>query len=211
MDGYVVERQEVWIEMQSRNEKQDSPRGDDGVRIVLDEEIILREMIESDGEALYEAIDRNRAHLTKWLAWVDSTTNVESSRKFIAETRERIRLRTGLAVCIERRGRIIGTVGLTEIDPSDRNATVGYWLVAGEQGRGVVTRSCRKLIGYGIDRLGVQRFTLRAARKNRKSRNIAERLGFVKVGGVEPPEPSDDPKFDLLEYSLNAADWRPAG
>ena len=191
-----------------RSSKQDSRRGDNGVRIIVDDEITLREMLETDAGRLFQAVDGNRDHLRKWLSWVDLATNVESSRNFIAEKREQIRLGTGLTLCIERRGRIIGTVGLTVIDKSDRTATIGYWLAAGAQGKGVVTRSCQKLIEYGIDSLGLHRFELRAARANRRSRNIAERLGFVKAGEINQPQSSNNPDFDLVAYSLNASDWQ---
>lgn len=194
--------------MQSRRNKQASPCGDNGVRIIVDEEITLRDMLETDAESVFQVVDSNRNHLRKWLSWVDSATNVESSRIFIAERREQIRLGTGLTLCIERRGRIVGVVGFRDIDQSDRSASIGYWLAAGVQGKGVVTRSCQKLIEYGIDSLGLHRFRLRAAKANRKSRNIAERLGFVKVGVMNQPQPSSNPDFDLVAYSLNAADWR---
>ena len=181
------------------------------VRIVVDEQVTLREMVESDASEIYQAIDSNRDHLRKWLQWVDPTTEVEDCRKFFASTREKRKLGTGLQLGIERNGRLIGQISFNFIDRTDRtdrHAMIGYWLIADEQGKGVMTRACGNLIDYGFDCLALDRVVLRAARANARSRGIPERLGFQRVGVTKEPGMPDDPDHELIVYALSAADWK---
>ena len=167
-------------------------------------------MVESDARELFQVIGGNRDHLRKWLQWINLTTEVENSRKFIASAREKIKLGTGLQLCIERNGRLIREIDFTIIDrtdQTDQHAMIGYWLIAGAQGKGVVTRGCRKLIDYGFDCLELDRVVLRASRANTRSRGIPARLGFQRVGVTKKPGLPDNPDYELIVYVMSGADW----
>ena len=80
-----------------------------------------------------------------------------------------------------------------------------------------MTRCCQRILGYGFERLGLNRVVLRAEKENWRSRKLAERLGFVEVesdGESDVSLGSDldlstdhGPDIELVLYSLDAADW----
>ena len=199
--------------MQLTSEIQDSVRRDNDVRIVVNDDLILRELIETDAQSLYEAIDGSRNHLRRWLHWVDSVTNVETVRGFIASAREKARIGTGLPLHLECQGRIVGWVNLTFVNTPDRHARLAYWLTKEAQGKGLISTSCRALIEYGFENFGLNRVVLWVEAANTRSRNVAERLGFVEVSAENQSDISDDLDFDrsgysdLILYSLHATDW----
>ena len=188
------------------------------VKIVIDEGITVRELRESDAEELYTLVDRNRVHLGKWFPWVAHQTSADDSLKNIVETRAKCRTGNGLRVCIEVGGSIIGDIALLPIDQTGRRANLGYWIAAEGEGRGIMTRCCQRILGYGFERLGLNRVVLRANKENWRSRKLAERLGFVEMGSAGESEvwlgpdidqgPEVDPDIELILYLLDAADWK---
>ena len=200
----------------SERVKPDSKNTD--VEIVIDEEITVREPHESDAEELYTLVDRNRAHLGKWFPWVAHVTSADDTLKNIVDTREKYRTGNGLRVCIEVGGSIMGDISLLPIDQTGRRARLGYWIAAEGEGRGIMTRCCQRILGYGFERLGLNRVVLRADKENWRSRKLAERLGFVEVGSADASEawlgpdidlgPEYDPDIELVLYLLDAADWK---
>ena len=189
-----------------------------GVEIVIDEEITVRERHESDAEELYTLVDRNRVHLGKWFPWVAHVTSAEDTLKHIVDTRAKCRTDNGIRGCIEVGGSIMGGVSLVPIDQTGRRARLGYWIAAEGEGRGIMTRCCQRVLGYGFERLGLNRVVLRADKENWRSRKLAERLGFVEVGSADASEawlgpdidlgPEYDPDIELVLYLLDAADWK---
>ena len=191
---------------------------DTGVEIVIDEEITVREPHESDAEELFTLVDRNRAHLGKWFPWVARVTSADDMLKYIVHTRAKFRAGDGLRVCIEVGGSIMGDISLTVIDQPGRQARMGYWIAAEGEGRGIMTRCCQGVLGYGFEMLGLNRVVLGSVNENWRSRRLAERLGFVEVESDGESDVSLGSDLDLstyhghgielVLYSLDAAAWK---
>ena len=186
------------------------------IELVVDSAITLREPRESDAEELYRLVDSNRPHLGRWLAWVAQQASIEDSLNFIVDARAKTRQGAGLTLCIEVGGRIVGDISLGMIDETGRQAQMGYWIAAEGEGRGIMTRSCRKVLEHGFENLGLDGVVLLADWDNLRSRRLAERLGFVEVGKGSYDELKAsfgpyadlgaDPGTAMALYSLAAAD-----
>jgi len=104
-------------------------------------------------------------------------------------------------------GRLAGSIGL-RVDVSDAGAEIGYWIGGDFEGRGIITRACRRFFDFAFDELGLHRVELCAADTNARSRSVAERLGMrqegVLRGGVRTPEGF----LDLVIYGVLDAEWR---
>ncbi len=176
--------------------------------IKIDTTTELRLLAECDAPAIYQLIEHNRAYLREWLPWVDSTQSIEDERAFISNTRTQYQNNQSFNYAIWHQERIIGTIGYNQLDWTNRRADIGYWLSAEYQGKGIMTRSCRALIGYAFDDLKLNKVEIRCATMNTSSCAIPERLGFTLEGIIRQAAWLYDRFVDLKLYGLLESEWR---
>lgn len=181
----------------------------DGLLLEVDAELVLRSPAEEDAEMLFRLVDRNRGYLRQWLPWLDANLEPAHTREFIGHSREQQEQGRSLVLLIEYLGRLCGVAGYNTVDRANRIGELGYWLDERHQGKGIVTRACRALVEYGFETLGLNRVTLAAAVENRKSRAVAERLGFRQEGVRRDAEWLYDHYVDHAAYALLHQDLRP--
>jgi len=84
----------------------------------------------------------------------------------------------------------------------NKNGSIGYWLTKNAEGKGIVTNSCKKLINYGFEQLGLHRLEIKAAVKNVKSQSIPRKLNLTKEGILREAELVNGVYMDLVLYSI---------
>ena len=97
-------------------------------------------------------------------------------------------------------------IGCHGIDRPNRSTSIGYWLDASHQGRGIMTTSCRVIINHAFRNLELHRVVIRCATENHRSRAIPERLGFTLEGVDRQAEWLYDHFVDLARYGLLRTD-----
>lgn len=170
--------------------------------------IEIRMMRESDAGPLFEVVDRNRQRLREWLPWVDATNSPEVIREFIRGSLERYRAGLMMNAAVWVDGAIAGSVGHHPIDRAHRCASLGYWIDARHQGRGIITRCCRVLLDYLFDEQALHRVEIRCATGNLRSCAIPERLGFTREGVLREAEWVSSRFVDLVVWGLLEDEWR---
>jgi ribosomal-protein-serine acetyltransferase len=176
-------------------------------RFFIDERTVLRPMAPADEVGVWQAVDRNRAHLRRFLPWLDSTTSASDIEAFRLRTQSQEREGSGLVRLIEHAGTISGVVGYNVIDQFNRRAELGYWIDRTIEGRGICRRACEQLIRYGFEELDLNRISIAAATENRRSRALAERLGFTLEGVRREAEWLYDHYVDHALYGLLRREW----
>ncbi|MBE3560457.1 MAG: GNAT family N-acetyltransferase [Ktedonobacteraceae bacterium] len=177
------------------------------LHFALDKDITLRVLSEDDAPALFDLVNRNRAHLRQWLPWVDATRTVEDEVQFVRASLQQYEQNNGPTCAIWYRGQIAGTIGYHGIDWTNRKVEIGYWLGEAFQGKGLMTKACRRLITYAFADLGLNRVEIRCAVENKRSRAIPERLGFTQEGICRQAGLLYDHYVDLVLYGLLASEW----
>jgi ribosomal-protein-serine acetyltransferase len=104
-------------------------------------------------------------------------------------------------------GSLAGVVGQHYVESVNRRTELGYWLDAGHQGQGIVTRSVARLVDYAFVEQNCHRVIIHCAVGNVKSRAIPERLGFLQEGVLREAEWLYDHYVDLAIYSMLKASW----
>jgi ribosomal-protein-serine acetyltransferase len=173
----------------------------------VSDSIFLRQLSEDDVNELTDLIDANRQHLREWLPWLDNSTTVTDTARFIGRAIEQAEDNNGLTLGILYEGKLAGVIGQHYIDSLNRRTEMGYWLDAAHQGRGIVTRATARLTDYSFREQDCNRVILQCAVENTKSRAIAERLGFVKEGTLREAEWLYDHYVDLVVYSMLKRTW----
>jgi ribosomal-protein-serine acetyltransferase len=171
----------------------------------------LRLFEEADADELYALVARNRAHLGPWMPWVHAHDGPPDSLAFIRATRRQVAEDNGFQVAITEDARIVGTIGFHAVDWRRRATSLGYWLDAGHEGRGIMTTAVRALVDHAFGPWRLQRVEIRAATANARSRAIPARLGFRQERVLPGAERHPDRTVDLVVYAITAREWRQRG
>lgn len=99
-------------------------------------------------------------------------------------------------------------IGLNEIDWANRSTKIGYWLDAGHQGKGTMTRASEALVQHAFTDLEFNRVEIEVAVRNTRSRAIPERLGFTFDGIRREAQYLYGRYEDIAVYGMTAAEWR---
>ena len=177
-------------------------------RIPVDESLDLVLLEQRHAPMLYAVIDENRAHLRKWLPWVDNTRTVGDALGWIQMALDQFAKGMSLNVGIFSQGMLAGVCGYHTIDWTNRRTSIGYWLGAAHQRKGLMTRAVRMLTTHAFVSLQLNRLEIRAALDNRRSRAVPERLGYQFEGQCRGAEWLYDHFVDHAVYGMLASEWR---
>lgn len=177
-------------------------------RRAVDETLEIRQVQRADADAIFAAVERDRNHLREWLPWVDQTHSSENIRAFISRVTAQFEAGQGPNTGIWLEGRFVGSIGCHPIDWANRSASIGYWMEAGLQGKGIMTRCCATLVKYLFEEVLLHRVEIRCGTGNYRSCAIPKRLGFTCVGVLPEAEWVNDRWVDLMIWSLLDWEWR---
>jgi ribosomal-protein-serine acetyltransferase len=178
------------------------------LRISVDEDTELRLLREGHAEEVYAAVDANRDHLRRFLPFPDSSRSPADTLEFIMSSLEGWERGTCIQMGIWHRGEVAGCLGTVHINREHDAAELGYWLVEGLQGRGIMTRCCSAFLDHLVDQRSIHRLVIRTDVTNARSQALAERLGFVFEGIQREACKVREEYHDLREYAILAQEWR---
>jgi ribosomal-protein-serine acetyltransferase len=165
----------------------------------------VRTLTPDDAEESFALVDANRERLRPWMIWEPQMKTPDDSRAFIERCLASETDFEGNGLWFQ--GRLAGGMGL-RVDPGDAAAEIGYWIDGGSEGRGIITRACRRFFNFAFDELGVHRMELCAATGNVRSRAVAERLGMRQEGVLRDGQNTPDGFKDLVIYGILDDEWR---
>ncbi|OUL48918.1 ribosomal-protein-serine acetyltransferase, partial [Pseudomonas aeruginosa] len=101
-------------------------------------------------EELFRLVRANSEHLAPWMPWVPLTQSVDDTRRFIGEGQRLWAERRSCRCGIVESGCLVGVIDLHDFTEDSRSASIGYWLAASAQGRGLLARALGKTIELGF-------------------------------------------------------------
>ncbi len=86
-------------------------------------------------------------------------------------------------VILDGSERVVGRITLNEIVRGPfQSCSLGYWLAAADNGRGLAAAAVRDMIALAFDELGLHRIQAGTLLHNIRSQRVLERTGFVRYG-----------------------------
>lgn len=160
-------------------------------------------------EALYAVIDADRAHIGRWLPWVEKLRGVDDERAWLERVCAEFAAGRMVSCSILEHGKIVGGIGTLAINAVEQSTEVGYWLIESAQGRGIATRACRAFISHLFEEMKLHRVTIRAAPQNVRSVAVIERLGLRREGELKQAGALPGGAWcDLYLYAVLAEEWK---
>jgi RimJ/RimL family protein N-acetyltransferase len=142
----------------------------------------IRPLDLADAPALFAAVDCSRDALRRWMEWYHDAYSLSDAETWITHTLAARSEGTGFHFAIvEADGRLVGTVGLEDVNPASR-AMLGYWIATPETRRGVATRSVGEALRWAQTNTGIRTVWAVAAELNAPSRRVLTANGFHRVG-----------------------------
>src|SRR3984893_5573162 len=178
-------------------------------QLLVDDEIVLVLAEERHAQAMTELIKRTQGRLARWEPWAEQPATVDSTRAYIRAALEDFLRGCQVSTIIALDGgrQFIGRCGM-RINPHANSGDIGYWIDAEFEGRGITRRATQALVSSAFSELGLKRVDLRTSVENRRSRALAERLGFsfegIHARGLRFVNRADD----LALYTVTADQWK---
>lgn len=180
------------------------------VAFEIDTGVSLREFVPEDAEAVYETVIRNYDHLRSFMHWITPDYSLDSAKSFIAESVKGRLDRKNLSLGIFRDGRFIGSIGFVHFDWPAKRTEIGYWISRDEQGKGIISKACERLIDFAFGELEMNRIEIRCSAENKRSSAVPVRLGFTREGLLRQSEFRNGKLHDFEVYGLLESEWRKA-
>ncbi len=175
--------------------------------IFIDKNVSLELISAKHAVALYEAVDNNREHLSQFLSWVGDMESPSDIVNYIQNCESLYIQKKEVSFVIISGEKTVGRIGLHHLNLQNKNAAIGYWLTKDAEGNGIITRSCKKLLDYGFQSLGLHRIEIKAAVANVKSQAIPLKLNFKKEGISREAEFVGGKYIDLEVFSMLRGEW----
>jgi RimJ/RimL family protein N-acetyltransferase len=174
----------------------------------LGDGVELRELQPWQADVFTAHIERNRAHLTQWLPWVDSITDVESGEAWLQRYADKQATDSGRIFGIWAGPELLGSVLFRIFDTEQGSCEIGCWLGADAQGRGLMTTASQLLIDWAFGVRGMTRVEWHTTTENMRSIAVAKRLGMSQEGIMRQSFYYGGARYDTVVLAILAEEWR---
>ena len=151
---------------------------------------------------LFDAVEKNRDFLSKWLSLPYELKTQETAVEFIRAVLNDSGEKGDTVFVIWYRKQFSGLISLKENDIFNKKIEIGYWLTENMTGKGIVTKSVKVLSEYFFMVMNINRIVIRCAVGNSESSAIPKRLGFTFEGVEREGEKNPLCYMDMEVYSL---------
>lgn len=181
------------------------------------EQTLLRFAQPNDAAEFLALIKRSREHLAPWMPRSARASDETLASKFERMLPPACNTPTKLRVLVCAReadasgpgGRMVGVVSLGNIaEWPQLAATTGYWLGAGETGKGFMRDALASMLDIAFEEKKLHRVVANILPANRRSHAVVEALGFTKEGVARGLVEIDGAWRDHVVWSILSTDWR---
>lgn len=145
--------------------------------------LLLRPWQDDDAPALYEAIHESIESVGRFLPWCHPDYRLEEAQAWMTHCRTSWLDGSMYDFAIlTTEGRLLGAVGLNQLDYRNFRANLGYWIRDSARGHGYTALAARAVAAFGFGSLALQRIEIVAAMDNLASQRCAEKIGSQREG-----------------------------
>lgn len=156
--------------------------------------------------AVHRLINANLDRLREWEPWALEEQSMIQVAGFSTYMLNQWVKGEAIPSVIRVDSTIVGAVTV-RIEPFNKVATFGYWVTGEMEGRGLVTRSVAELLDVIFTEYDIARAVIDTAAANKRSRAVAERLGFTLEGTLRQAQQFGEERRDLVVYGLLREEW----
>lgn len=129
-------------------------------------------------ESLFETIQENFTHLSRFLDFITEDLTVDAEKSYLKMMIQHQAESKGQLFLIYYEDELIGTIDLHKIDLKNKKAEIGYWMAKGYTGKRIATESVVFICHYAFEILELNKLTIIVDVRNIASNKVAKNAGF---------------------------------
>lgn len=147
--------------------------------VLKTERLTLRQLISSDDKDIFAL--RSDGNVNKYLNRKPSKS-IEDAKIFIQNINENIQRNNSIywAITLNGNDKLIGTICLFDFSNDNLKAEIGYELLPGFQGKGIMQEATSKVIDFAIQHIGINSIEAYTHFENQSSTRLLEKFNFKK-------------------------------
>ncbi|MEO6405014.1 MAG: GNAT family N-acetyltransferase [Ferruginibacter sp.] len=161
--------------------------------ILKTDRLILRQLVITDDNEIFSL--RSDANVNKYLDRQPGKS-IEDAQSFIQTIIENVKKNDSIYWAISLSGKLIGTICLFEFADDNRKAEIGYELLPGYQGKGLMQEAASKVLEFGFQQIGLNSIEAYTHSENQKSARLLEKFNFKKQA---PSDNNSDKKIIVFK------------
>ena len=169
----------------------------------------LRPLRPWQAEEFLAHMDRARESVDPWIPWAAGNADLDSARATLQRYADNQARDSAHLYGIWLDGTLVGGVMFVHFDAKSGIGEIGCWLEPSAEGRGLITRASRELIRWAFAERGMSRIEWRTTTVNKRSSNVARRLGMSLDGVLRESYLFGGRRHDAEIWSLLVTDPRP--
>ena len=147
--------------------------------VLKTERLTLRQLASSDAYEIFAL--RSDPNVNKYLDR-EPAKSIDDAKTFIQIINENIQKNDSIywAITLSNKDKLIGTICLFNFLDDNKLAEIGYELLPGYQGLGIMQEATSKVIDFGIQHIGLNSIKAYTHSENQRSTKLLEKFNFKK-------------------------------
>lgn len=133
-------------------------------------------------KTIFSVVDSNRDHLSPWFIWMNNTSKVEDTVKFLLDSEREFKAGNKIEYGIYFEDEFVGGIGIFNIDKFKKSAELGYWLSSDFTRKGIMSEAVALVERELFLVWGLNRIQIKCDVQNVASGGVAKKCGFVFEG-----------------------------
>lgn len=156
--------------------------------ILKTERLTLRQLVINDEQKIFTL--RSDSEINKYLDRQIANT-IDDAKNFINTVNENISKNNSLywAITFNDNNILVGTVCLFSFSDENDKCEIGYELLPGFQGQGIMNEAVEKVIDYAFNTIKVQKIEAFLHRDNQSSIKLLEKFSFKGSNDADKADP----------------------
>ncbi|HZF64667.1 MAG TPA: GNAT family N-acetyltransferase [Chitinophagaceae bacterium] len=152
--------------------------------VLKTERLTLRQLRINDDKGIFAL--RSDADVNKYLNRKRSKS-IDDAKNFIQIINENIQRNNSIywAITLNGTDKLIGTICLFDFSDDNLKAEIGYELLPGFQGKGIMQEAASKVIDFGIQQIGLTSIEAYTHSENQSSTTLLEKLNFKRHSAAD--------------------------